>query len=372
MRIPFKNIYNFCSSILNILILNIIIFYKKIFLKKKIIFFYHPKSELIKIHSYYIKNIFSKLKGFETFYGAKIFFNDKNFFVIKSMLVRYIYGVDLFVSNNVCDYFTKNSIRVYIHHDIYDTPLVNNSKIQELSKRLCNYDHIFLTSKIFFNIFESIFKKKIKKPKLHEVGYLKLDYFKSIIKKNRKFSINKIILAPTNFSTFPKYSLQNYIFQILDILLKNNISVIYRPHPSNRNDYKILNVITFFKKNKLFKYDNSENYIKEYLSTSIMITDISGTAYTYAFLSGNPVIFFSPNEYNLVKDEYLELNYIKDRSKIGIVVKDLKNLIKAIKVIKLKKKTYRNNIYKLRSFFSSKNTTQILNHKFNNLIDNAV
>jgi len=372
MRILFKNIYNFCFSILNILFLNIIIFYKKIFLRKKIIFFYHPKSELVKIHSYYIKNIFSKLKKFETFYGARIFFNDKNFFVIKSILVRYIYGVDLFVSNNVCDHFTRNSVRVYIHHDIYDTPLVNNSKIQELSIRLSNYDHIFLTSKIFFHLFESIFKKNIKKPKLHEIGYLKLNYFKRINRKRKKFSANKIILAPTNFISFPRYSLQNYIFQILDILLKNNISVIYRPHPSNRNNRKILNVINFFKKNKLFKYDNSENYIKDYLSSSIMITDISGTAYTYAFLSGNPVIFFSPNEYSLVKDEYLELNYIKDRSKIGIVVEDLKKLIKAIKVIKLKKKTYRNNINKLRSFFNSKNTTQILNDKFNNLINDAV
>ena len=104
-----------------------------------------------------------------------------------------------------------------------------------------------------------------------------------------------------------------------------------------------------------------------------MITDISGTAYTYAFLTENPVIFFSPNDINLVKDKYAELNYIKDRSKVGVVLKDLKGLIRVIKIIKSKKVTYKNNIQKLKSnFFNFKNSRIALQNKFNNIIDGGV
>ena len=188
MKVFFNKIYFLLYSVLNVLYLNLIIFYKKICLQKKIIFFYHPKPELTKIHSYYIEDIFSKLEEFETFYGTKIIFSNKNYFFIKSLLVKYIYGVDIFISNNICDYFTKNSVRVYIHHDIYDTPLVKNSKIKELSARLRQYDHIFLPSKKFFKLFYNIFEKNIKKPELHEIGYMKLNYFRKIIK------IKKIIL----------------------------------------------------------------------------------------------------------------------------------------------------------------------------------
>jgi hypothetical protein len=373
MKDYFNKIYFLLYSVLNVLYLNIIFFYKKKFLKKNIIFFYHPNPELTKIHSYYIEDIFSKLKGFETFYGTKIIFSNKNYFFIKSLLVKCIYGVDIFISNNICDYFTNSSTRVYIHHDIYDTPLVKNSKIKQLSARLYKYDHIFLPSKKFFKLFDNIFKKNIKKPKLHEIGYMKLNYFIKIIKIKKNKSINQIILAPTNFDAFPRYSLQKYIFDILDILLKNNISVIYRPHPSNREHYKILDIISHFKKNKLFKYDKSENYIREYLSSSIMITDISGTAYTYAFLTENPVIFFSPNDSSLVKDKYAELNYIKDRSKIGVVLKDLNTLISIIKIIKLKKMSYKNNILKLKShFLNFKNSSTVLQNKFKTIIDDAV
>ena len=228
-------------------------------------------------------------------------------------------------------------------------------------------------SKKFFKLFDNIFKKNIKKPELHEIGYMKLNYFRKIIRIKKNNPINKIVLAPTNFDAFPAYSLQKYVFQILNILLKNNISVIYRPHPSNRKHYKILNIISYFNKNKLFKYDKSENYIREYLSSSILITDISGTAYTYAFLTENPVIFFSPNDINLVKDQYAELNYIKDRSKVGVVLRDLKRLIRVIKTIRSKKMTYRNNILKLKShLFNFKNPRIALQNKFNTIIDGAL
>ena len=56
-----------------------------------------------------------------------------------------------------------------------------------------------------------------------------------------------------------------------------------------------------------------------YESTKFMITDLSGTAYTYALLTKNPVFFYSKNENIIINSDYKKLNYFKDRRKIGKV-----------------------------------------------------
>ena len=72
-------------------------------------------------------------------------------------------------------------------------------------------------------------------------------------------------------------------------MLKNtSLNIIFRPHPSNLNCLKS-EINNLFKKIK-FKLDKSIDY-KVYNSSLCLITDISGTAYTYAFLTKRPVIF---------------------------------------------------------------------------------
>ena len=51
---------------------------------------------------------------------------------------------------------------------------------------------------------------------------------------------------------------------------------------------QVLNKYSNYKK---FYFDQSSNYSKIYLKSLTLITDISGTAYTYAFFTKNPVIF---------------------------------------------------------------------------------
>ena len=70
-----------------------------------------------------------------------------------------------------------------------------------------------------------------------------------------------------------------------------------RPHPRdiNKNFYQNL------KKKKIritnfFLFDDSNNYLETYNNSFLMITDLSGTAYTYAFLTKKPVIFFFQEE----------------------------------------------------------------------------
>ena len=60
-----------------------------------------------------------------------------------------------------------------------------------------------------------------------------------------------------------------------------------------------------------------------------LITDISGTAYTYAFLTNKPVIFFSKNEKLINELGHGNLSYFEDRNKI---INNIKTLEKKIKI----------------------------------------
>ena len=71
---------------------------------------------------------------------------------------------------------------------------------------------------------------------------------------------------------------------------------MYRPHPLNAKEIEVLNIEKKFKNNPYFKLDISNDYFKVYKESNFLITDLSGTAYTYALLTNNPVIFFSRNE----------------------------------------------------------------------------
>ena len=86
-------------------------------------------------------------------------------------------------------------------------------------------------------------------------------------------------------------------------------------------------------KNKRFNYDISENYIETYSKSYLLITDISGTAYTYAFLTSRPVIFITPNENKLINYNYDKLNFFLDRNKIGKTIKSVTEVNENIKLI---------------------------------------
>ena len=83
------------------------------------------------------------------------------------------------------------------------------------------------------------------------------------------------------------------IESIIDkILKKTNYNVVFRPHPSNLNYKNVNKIMKKFVNNKRVKIDRTTNYLKTYSESELMISDLSGTAYTYSFLTHNPTIFF--------------------------------------------------------------------------------
>lgn len=345
--LPFFRILKILNSILQI---NFINFISKI-LRKKNYFFFHPKENLTLIHTYYIEDIFLPDKNYTIFYGHKLDKNlGANYFFIKESYLKFIFFVDIFISNNVCDQFTVNSKRIYIHHNIYDSPLVDLKKEKKLCERLFKYHFIFLPNEKSIQNIKKMLKTykindTIKIPKLSNVGYAKLDYLEKKI-HTMKSSKDSILIAPTNFYGFPNLTMINDLQKIIGYLLDNTKSnIILRPHPSNRFDEKILKLKENFLANKNFFLDKSENYLETYSRSKILITDLSATAYTYSFLTYCPVIFYSNEK---IKNHHIDLNYFKNRKKIGLVINETSELIESINFLEKNSRKFMDSIKEIK------------------------
>ena len=120
-----------------------------------------------------------------------------------------------------------------------------------------------------------------------------------------------------------------------------------RPHPRDTNKNFYQNLKQKNKNNELFLFDDSNNYLKTYNNSALMITDLSGTAYTYAFLTKKPVIFFSIRENFVLKSEYKNLNYFADRRLVGEIISDEKKIVYVVKECLKKKVKIKKEILKL-------------------------
>ena len=332
---------------------------------KKIIMFYFP----VKI---YQENLFDLIKLLEKKNNVFLVYNSSsvdeiknhsNSFFLDFDLIKYIpFGnfflkdIKIFLSSYIVYVYPPKSKNIYISHDIYDAPMVNKNLEKKIFLRINKLNYIFLSSKISVDYFKSQFKKfKIRNnPKLINTGYLKLDNLinKTKISFTKKESQN-ILIAPGYSFAFKNYNMYSIIDKLFyELLDKTNEKIIFRPHPldlTKKGDLeKVENIIERFKNYKNFNYDLSVSYVKSYKKSKILITDLSSTAYTYAFSNEKPVIFFSKNENKLKKDYFSDLNYFKDRQKIGYVVTNVRNVINIVQKINSKKNTIKRKIINLR------------------------
>lgn len=334
-----KTLIKFFLSFISILKLNLLIFFYKLLKpNKKIIFIYHPTRSLTLNNKDYLEKLFSDYgSNYLIINGHQIDkIKEKNyFFIIHNIFLKFIFGIDIFFSTYLSDGFTPNSIKIYMHHDIYDTPLVNENKLEEFYERVIKYNYLFLPTKQSINMFENLFLKfnqhsKDIYPELIETGYYKLDFLN---KKSEIYKIKKkknIVIAPTNYLIWPELCINN-LEEIIDALInKTDYNIIYRPHPANWKNQEVLDILKKFGSSKKFNYDNSIDYFEVYINSTCMITDFSGTAYTYSLFTKNPVIFFSHNENSIKYSKYGELSYFKDRTKIGPLTENVDQVINSI------------------------------------------
>ena len=324
-----KLLMEILKTIVNIVILNLrIFFYKNSVKNGKVILFFFSRKNLTLINKNYLEHLFDNFdKKILVIYGHQLKnINYKNYYFLKeSFLLKYLTNIDIFFTNYVCDKFTNNSIKIYMHHDISTAPLVDKRKEKDLYQRLIKYDLIFSPQKksnIMFHKFLNKYNKKksmINIPVIHEVGYPKLDYLRrKKIRRNLKKKI--IVIAPTDYRHVQKLSIYNELDNIIDLILKKTSYIIYfRPYPANLKSKKILRLIRKYSNIKRFNLDNSNDYTNVYLKSRYLLTDISGTAFTYAYFTNRKVIFYSRNE-KLVKEIfYTDNSYFKDRNRFGVI-----------------------------------------------------
>ena len=75
--------------------------------------------------------------------------------------------------------------------------------------------------------------------------------------------------------------------------------IIFRPHPHTVDTPEVRKIAEAFKGYPQFEFDtNASFYMENYARSQLMITDMSGTAFTYAFTTSRPVVFFSHKVHN--------------------------------------------------------------------------
>ena len=334
----------FFKSLINLIFINLS---NKKSSKKKIIFFYFPKDDLTLKDLKYIEHIFNKLKKkFIVIFGHNIKnLKKKHFYFIKENFIPFLRYIDIFISNYICYKFPKNSRRIYLHHCIYDTPLTGRDRERKTFLSLLKYDYIFLSSQKMISSFNKYFNlHKNQRVKFLSSGYPRLDYLKKTSRPKKK---NSIIIAIANSIAYPDYSIINNILSIIRIINQNfHYKIIIRPHPANRKDFNKDNFPEIFEEienNNNIKVDFNDNYLNSYNQSLLMITDLSGTAYTFSFLTNSPVLFFSINE-KKARKEYVSLNHFEDRKIIGNVVTNINDLKKTINQLIKNRAIYKKKI----------------------------
>ena len=364
MKFNISKILRFLLSIKSIIFINLFIRIKKKFNKDlKIVFFYFP----VKSYQNNILELIDEIKkekNLEVILAYNLGSSNevKNYnkaFFLNLGYLKYINSVDIFLSSYVVYEFPDSLNKIYINHDIYDAPWVNPEKEKKLIKTLKGYDYIFLSS----NIAISDLQRKInqyldikideKKTSLINTGYLKLDHVYQNLKNSNSIE-DSILLAPTLSSMLIDYNLDKFLDTMIEEILKNDkFKVIYRPHPGDiinkEKNLTIKNINEKYKNKPNFSLDDNTSYLESYRKSKILITDFSGTAYTYAFSKLRPVIFFSKNEEKLIKSNLNELFYFKDRTIVGKIIQNIDRLNEEIYSTDKLINYYSNEIELLRS-----------------------
>ncbi|MGP0630185.1 hypothetical protein ACTRW9_10780 [Nitrospina sp. 32_T5] len=259
-------------------------------------------------------------------------------------IVGHLDFVDTFIIPTLTPGLPKCSKKVLFVHDIYDSPRgiaeapspAKPGKAQRVSPLIDELDYTVLPCTALMP--KSNKSELIRKKPLCRIpgGYIKLD---ENIKQfeNLNTSIDSIIYAPTvHKDHFYDYvSVPHFGSQIIQVLLESfpEYKIIFRPHPHTVDSPEVQKVANSFANQSRFEFDTTPSfYMNNYARSKLMVTDMSGTAFTFAFTTLRPVIFFSHNDHN-VENVFGKISYFKDRKKIGHVVANISSLREKINYI---------------------------------------
>lgn len=167
-------------------------------------------------------------------------------------------------------------------------------------------------------------------------GYFKLD---ANIRRLREAQAapDSLLYAPTGIEYYgqplPQVSLPEHGAAIVAALLEHfpDYRVIFRPHPITHHTPQVAEIRRRFAAEPRFVCDlDRSDYLESYSRAALMVSDMAGTAYTYAFSTLRPVAFFSHQEAT-VQREYGHSLFYRNRERIGLVATSLPDLVQAVR-----------------------------------------
>jgi len=245
--------------------------------------------------------------------------------------------VDVFVIPTVMLGLPKRARKVLFVHDIYDSPFgaaefprpSETGEYPRESAFLDELDYMLIPCRALVG--ENTIHPLLRKKPLCKIpgGYIKLDhnirYFEQC-----KLPTDSIIYAPTVMDDhFAEYvSVPKYGRKIVEALLEGfaDYKIIFRPHPHTLQTEDVTKIAEHFSRDKRFVFDsNASFYNDNYCRSAVMVTDMSGTAFTYAFMTLRPVVFFSHREQDVAK-AFDNVKYFEDRERIGYIATNIDEL----------------------------------------------
>lgn len=249
-------------------------------------------------------------------------------------------------------YVRKDIEYVYMFHYPLSTHMVLHTGA------LDHYDTILCVGEFqFAEIREQEKLYHLQEKKLILCGYGQLEKLQISYDSMEKEACNrkKVLIAP---SWQEGNILDSCIYSLLSELLGKDIDVIVRPHPEYMKRYKermdkIVSQYEEYKGSDLtFELDFTTN--KSIFASDVVITDWSGTAYEFSFVTGRPAVFIdTPMKIN--NPEYARLGIepleISLRNQVGIRLAPecLENTYEKIMGLLSEREYYKNKILELRN-----------------------
>ena len=216
--------------------------------------------------------------------------------------------------------------------------------------------------------------KKLTKKTLIPTGYFYFDYLSESIKNKDIFE--DILIAPS-WNKNIENSINEDFIDLIEVLLKKNYSVIFRPHPEHFKRSKgVLNKIKNKFSNQKFKFDENPNNIETMENAKCLITDSSGIAIEYIIVLKRPVLYL--DEYDKIHNtefkDYSKLSTIdkKIKDNFGVIFKQ-KDFNKIDLIINNSEKDFEKKLPELNNFinenfFNFENTKNFLKSYLKNII----
>lgn len=156
------------------------------------------------------------------------------------------------------------------------------------------YDDIFLTGPDHEQLLIKLDALRNLSPKrIHPVGCTYFDYMLKELKNLSSSSSEfRVLYAP---SWGERSSIIRYGTKIIDNLILESIPVVFRPHPQYRISHPELleGLKQKYSQNPLVTIDEKQTAIQSMVDCNILIADISGIIFDYAYLFAKPIFLLN-------------------------------------------------------------------------------